>query len=120
MPLFDGRKMSRYKCFASNYGLSPVYKGFETHKLTCRKCGVELHHPLGVAFVVCVRCGNTAFEVRWNHIEDLICRGRLSLNISTKSVEKLRENVKDNLIQQKVLYEDWSDSSVIQKKIPNI
>lgn len=105
-----------FTCNVSNYGLQEIFKGYETHNTLCRKCEVELHHPLGVAFGVCGRCGNKSYQVRWIHILDLIQKGQLSFRVSAKSPEKLRETLRQKMIDKKVLYEDWTEQSVTEKK----
>jgi hypothetical protein len=105
-----------FTCHVSNYGLQEIYKGYETHNSICRKCEIELHHPLGVSFQVCGRCGNKSYAVRWTHIEDMVQKGNCSFRVSAKSIEKLRESVRLKLIDKKVLYEDWTEASVIEKK----
>jgi hypothetical protein len=103
-------------CHATNYGLQEIYKGFHTHDSHCRKCEVELHHPLGVAFGVCNRCGNKSFAIRWDHIETLIQNGKLTLKVSAKTPEKFRKSLRESLIKKKVLYEDWTEQNVTEKK----
>ena len=103
-------------CSVSNYGLQEIYKGYETHNTVCRKCEVELHHPLGVAFGVCGKCGNKSYQIRWTHITDMIQKGNLSFRCSGKTLEKLRETLIQKMIDKKVLYDDWTEQSVTEKK----
>lgn len=105
-----------FTCHVSSYGLQEVFKGHNSHKTECRKCGEELHHPLGVSFEICEKCGNRSYQVRWRHITDMVQKGQVSFRVRAKSIPDLRENVRNKLVEQNVLYEDWTETSVISKK----
>ena len=108
--------VKNFTCSVSNYGLQEIYKGFETHRSVCRKCEVELHHPLGVCFGVCGKCGNKSYAVRWTHIEDMVQKGNVTFRVAAKTMDKLKESVRLKLVDKKVLYEDWTEQSVVEKK----